>query len=79
MASRVEALIAGNCSTAAPLNCDAIEPGLASAIMQAPSQVQRWMLAPPRDPPRWRTSLPPDGMGSSVAVRDKNNAVEYLG
>jgi hypothetical protein len=39
---------------AAPLSCDAIEPGLASAIMQAPTRVQRWMLAPPYDPPRWR-------------------------
>jgi len=47
---------------AAPLNCDAIEPGLVQAIMQAPTRVQRWMLAPPRDPPRWRTSSPPDGM-----------------
>src|SRR5262249_23389443 len=49
-------------SNAKPLNCDAIEPGLAEAIMQAPTRVQRWMLAPPREPPRWRTSLPPDGM-----------------
>jgi hypothetical protein len=39
---------------ATPLNCDAIEPGLAQAIMQAPSRVQRWMLAPPREPPPWR-------------------------
>jgi hypothetical protein len=36
---------------ATPLNCDAIEPGLAQAITQAPSRVQRWMLAPPREPP----------------------------
>ena len=47
---------------AAPLNCDAIDPGLAKAIMQAPLRVQRWMLAPAYEPPRWRTSLPPDGM-----------------
>ena len=47
---------------AAPLNCDAIEPGLAEAIMQAPLRVQHWMLAPAYEPPRWRTSLPPDGM-----------------
>jgi hypothetical protein len=28
-----------------PVNCDAIEPGLAKAIMQAPTRVQRWLLA----------------------------------
>jgi hypothetical protein len=39
---------------AKPLNCDAIEPGLVQAIMQAPSRVQQWLLAPPRDPPPWR-------------------------
>jgi hypothetical protein len=39
---------------AAPLNCDAIEPGLAQAVMQAPTRVMRWMLAPPREPPPWR-------------------------
>jgi hypothetical protein len=55
--SRVDRVTYGD-ATAAPLNCDAIEPGLAEAIMQAPSRVQRWMLAPPRESPRWRTSLP---------------------
>ena len=45
-----------------PLNCDTIEPGLAEAIVQAHARMQRWMLAPPRDPPRWRTSAPPEGM-----------------
>ena len=44
------------------LNCDAIEPGLAEAVMQAPTWVQQWMLASPREPPRWRTSRPPEGM-----------------
>jgi hypothetical protein len=39
---------------APPLGSDAIEPGLASAIMQAPTRVMRWMLAPPREPPPWR-------------------------
>jgi hypothetical protein len=46
---------------AASLCCDAIEPGLASAIMQAPTRVMRWMLAPPRDPPPWRSNGPPPG------------------
>ena len=41
-------------SDAAPLNCDPIEPGLVHAIMQSSSRVQRWLLAPPRDPPPWR-------------------------
>ena len=58
-ANRVDGVTAGE---AMPVNCDALEPGLAHAIMQAPSRVQRWMLAPPRDPPRWRTSAPPEGM-----------------
>ena len=31
-------------------------------VSQAPSRVRRWLLASPRDPPRWRTSSPPDGM-----------------
>jgi hypothetical protein len=44
---------------AKPLNLsDAIEPGLANALMQAPTRVQRWMLAPPYKPPRWRSSPP---------------------
>jgi hypothetical protein len=47
---------------AKPVNCDAIEPGLAAAIVQAPSRVMRWMLAPPREPPPWRTSPPPPGI-----------------
>jgi hypothetical protein len=47
---------------AAPVNCDTIEPGLAEAIMQAPTRVQRWMLAPAYEPPWWRSSLPPDRM-----------------
>ena len=37
-----------------PLNCDAIESGLTEAVMQAPRALQRWMLAPPGDPPPWR-------------------------
>src|SRR5262245_46415415 len=42
-------------TTAAPVNLhDAIGLGLAEAIMQAPTRVQRWLLAPPRDPPPWR-------------------------
>jgi hypothetical protein len=43
---------------AKPLNCDAIEPGLVEAISQMPAKLQRWMLAPPREPPRWRTDRP---------------------
>jgi hypothetical protein len=58
-AGNLNAVTAGD---AKPLNCDAIEPGLVQAILQAPTRVQRWLLAPPRDSPRWRTSLPPDGM-----------------
>jgi hypothetical protein len=49
-------------TSAAPLSCDAIEPGLAEALSQMPLKLQRWMLAPPRDPPRWRTDRPPQGM-----------------
>ena len=47
----VDAVTTGD---AMSVNCDAIESGLAEAIMKAPSRVQRWMLAPPRDPPPWR-------------------------
>jgi hypothetical protein len=47
----VDAVTSGD---AMPVNCDVIDPGLAEAIMQAPTRVQRWMLAPPRDPPPWR-------------------------
>ena len=60
-ASRVNGVTRGN-ATAAPLNCDVLEPGLAEAIMKAPTRVQRWMLAPPREPPRWQTSRPLEGM-----------------
>jgi len=36
------------------VNCYPIELGFAEVVMQAPTRVQRWMLAPPRDPPPWR-------------------------
>jgi len=36
-----DAVTAGDATRTAPLNCDAIEPGLAEAIMQAPTRVQR--------------------------------------
>jgi hypothetical protein len=46
---------------AAPLNCDAIESGLAAAVLQMPRRVQRFLLAPPRYPPPWRSAGPPAG------------------
>jgi hypothetical protein len=61
-ANRVDGVTGGDAMPAAPVDCSAIEPGLAEAIMQAPTRVQRWMLAPSYDPPRWRTSLPSDEM-----------------
>jgi hypothetical protein len=62
--SSVDAVTTGDAVPAAPVDCSsAIEPGLAEAVMQAPTRVQRWMLAPPPpDAPRWRTSSPPSGM-----------------
>ena len=55
-----------------PLNCDALEPGLAEAIMQAPRALQRWFLAPPGDPPRWRRH-------ESDGERAHREALEDLG
>ena len=51
---------------------DAIEPGLADAIMHAPTRVQRWMLAPPREPPPWREQ-------ESLAQREHREQLESLG
>jgi hypothetical protein len=53
---------------AAPLNCDPLEPGFVQAVREAPTRLQRWFLAPPREPPRWRTSLPSDGMDDGAWV-----------
>jgi hypothetical protein len=48
--------------SAAPLNMhDAIEPGLAEAVLQMPRRVQRFLLAPSRYPPPWRSAGPPAG------------------
>jgi hypothetical protein len=57
---------------AGPLNCDPIEPGLALAISQMPAKLQRWMLAPPVDPPRWRPH-------ESDGERAHREALEDLG
>jgi hypothetical protein len=61
-ADRANAVSANGARSAAPVDCSAIEPGLVEAISQMPTKLQRWMLASPYDPPRWRTSLPPVGM-----------------
>ena len=54
------------------VNCDAIEPGLALAVSQMPMKLQRWMLAPPGDPPRWRRH-------ESDGERAHREALEDLG
>jgi hypothetical protein len=59
-------------SDAGPLNSDPIEPGLALAISQMPAKLQRWMLAPPVDPPRWRRH-------ESDGERAHREALEDLG
>jgi hypothetical protein len=65
----VEAINVITNNDAPPLNShDAIEPGLANAIIEAPIRVQRFLLTPPRDLPRWRTSLPPPGMDDGAWV-----------
>jgi len=61
-ASRVDGVTGSDATPAAPVNCDPLEPGLVEAISRMPTKLQRWMLAPPRDPPRWRTSPPSDEM-----------------
>jgi hypothetical protein len=56
----------------ASIDCSGIEPGLAEAVIQAPSRVRRWMLAPPREPPPWRRQ-------ESEGERAHREALEDLG
>jgi len=62
----------GDATPAAVVDCSAIEPGLANAIMQAPTRVQRWMLAPPYEPPPWRRQ-------ETLAQREHREHLESLG
>src|SRR5262249_39600464 len=69
-------------ATAAPLNCDAIELGLAQAIMQAPTRVHRWIrlairrggaTARPKPSARFESSARATGRGAgSRALRGKS-------
>jgi hypothetical protein len=63
-------------TSAAPVDCSsAIESGLAQAAIQAPTRLQRWFLAPPRDPPPWRRQETLEERAHRVQLEDRGSWV----